>query len=163
MEGIVIFAKKYDSCSLVGYWLFGCCRARIRQSNVSKTAYGWRWIWSWFLKWGRRTCSWNAWYATKGSGAVQLRPWTMGNRMPDYLSRITSLQISEYMIYFQFYCVIWEGVLIPILFVCDNGRLMNGEGEIERTSMSRNWWVDGIFISSLILLDIWHGMFVLAW
>ena len=45
--------------------------------------------------------------------------------MPDNLSRITCLQIGEYMISFQFYCVIWEDIFIPILFVCDNGRLMN--------------------------------------
>ena len=156
MEGIVIFARKNDSCSLVGHWLFGCCRARTRQSNVSKIAYGWRWIWSCFLKWVRRTCSWNAWYATKGSGAVQLHPWTMWNRTPDHLPQITWLQICEYMIYFQFYCVILEGVLILILLLCDNGRLMNirrwGRGNREN-------------INAMKLVSRWHihFQFNLAW
>ena len=50
------------------------------------------------------------------------------------------------MIYFQFYCVIWEGVLIPILFVCDNGRLMNirrwGSGNRENINATNlvSWW-----------------------
>ena len=57
--------------------------------------------------------------------------------------RTIRLQIGEYMIYFQFYCVTWKGVVIQIFLLCDIGRNLAGlrmhdswEGSIERTSMS---------------------------